>query len=73
MGKLTKAEQDRLWLLGRLSRFPGWSMCTLTGKSWCGHLATLVKRGWLEIDETGPLYRITEAGRAALTQDPTNE
>ena len=67
MSKLTKSQQERLWFLRRFAATPGWSINTRAGKKWDAHLASLVKQRLLERDDG--MYRITEAGRQALSTE----
>lgn len=67
-GKLTRAEEERLWVLRRYASRPGWCGRLIPhAKKWDRAFEALVTRGWLE--ESDGLHRITDAGRAALGDD----
>lgn len=63
--------QDRLWCL-RVFKDGGWTIGRgdwNSVKKWDGHKAALVKSGYLENDQEYPtMYRITDAGHAALKE-----
>lgn len=67
MGKLRKLTAERRWALSQWERC-GWSIPRIgfEAKKWRAHIAALVMMGLLEEISGGGLYRITEAGLAAL-------
>jgi len=67
MGNQVKLSTERRWWLSKWSGY-GWSIADpirMGVKKWKRHTEALVKAGLLEEDRG--LYRITEAGRAALS------
>lgn len=66
-----KLTSERLWWLKGFGEF-GWTMGRpmMAGiKKWAAHTTALVKMGLLEGDGSG-LYRVTPAGRSALSKEP---
>ena len=64
-------ERERMWLLKTGWGNDGWtSACGLTdrGAKWRGHRDRLVRDGLLEQSENCLMWRITDAGRAALAR-----
>lgn len=62
-----KTLDERLWLLRRYDGY-GWTRDALSAKKWDAHRSTLLRLGYLEPMPDGKLYRITDAGRAALAE-----
>lgn len=72
--KSGKAHEERLWLLKRWWGWGGWSINPdHVFKKWDKHAQCLLDLGYLEVDLVNPhLYRITNAGRAALAEKATS-
>lgn len=68
-GKLTKAQAERLWLL-KDWRSGGWRINLRGALKWERAVSVLVTQGLLERggEGLGAMYRITEAGRQALSE-----
>ncbi|RWR30487.1 hypothetical protein D2T29_12515 [Sinirhodobacter populi] len=67
---MPKANDERIWLLQRWWGYPGWSGYPGEKgiKKWDAHVAWMVNAGWLEQDPDCPAWRITDAGRAAISK-----
>lgn len=64
---MSKANDERMFLLDRFSG-DGWMFHPWRGlKKWDAHAEKLTRDGLLETDEYG-MWRITDAGRAALAE-----
>lgn len=66
---MTKANDERLWLLGKFYSGQYWTFHPYRGtKKWNAHVARMVRDGLLEADAYGN-HRITERGLQAISLD----